>query len=110
MWITNSQPCLHKQTVLCCKCFQNSSQVLTHFTEALVLVNPTVELDGGVSRVLQEGVDRMLGISVFLYGLQQQRVAGNSLYGHYQEEAESGGVHIWSDGDKKKSDVSMLCY
>lgn len=92
-----------------CKCFQNWSQVLTYFTEALVLVNPAVELDGGVRRVLQQEVGRMLGISVFLYGLQQQGVAGNSLYWHHQEEAESGGIHIWSERDNKKRRMLMCC-
>lgn len=79
--------------------------VLTHFTEAFVFIDPAVDLDRGVSGVLQYDVGRVLGVCVFLDGLEQQGVTGDSLNRHHQEEAQSGRIHIrtedgWDQGSK----------
>lgn len=68
--------------------------VLTDFTEAFVFIDPAVDLDCSVSGVLQYGVRRVPGVCVFLDGLEQQRVTGDSLNRHHQEEAQSGCIHI----------------
>lgn len=68
--------------------------VLTDFTEALVFIDPAVDLDRRVCGVLQYGVGRVPRVCVFLDGLEQQRVTGDSLNRHHQKEAQSGCIHI----------------
>lgn len=65
---------------------------LTDFSEALVFVDAAVEGDGSVGGLLQQGERRVGGVSVLLDGLQEQRVAGDPLNRHHQEEAQGGGV------------------
>lgn len=71
---------------------------LTDFPEALVLVDATVEGDGGVGRPLQQLVRRVVVFRVLLDGLQKQRVASDPLHRHHQEEAERGGVDLGAGG------------
>lgn len=47
-----------------------------------------------MSGALQYEVGRVLGVSVFLDGLEQQGVTGDSLNRHHQEETQSGRIHI----------------
>lgn len=68
--------------------------VLTHFTEAFVFIDPAVDLDRSVSGVLQDEVGWVLGVCVFLDGLEQQGVTGDSLNRHHQEETQRGRIHI----------------
>lgn len=44
--------------------------------------------------LLQEGVRRVSSVGVLLDGLQQERVSGDALHGHHQEEAQGGGVDV----------------
>lgn len=71
---------------------------LTDFPEALVLVDATVEGDGGVGRPLQQRVGRVRAVGVLLDGLEEQGVASDPLHRHHQEEAERGGVHLGPGG------------
>lgn len=87
--------------------FLNWEPVLTHFTEAFVFIDPAVDLDCSVSGVLQYEVGRVLGVCVFLDGLEQKGVTGDSLNRHHQEETQSGCIHIrtedrWDQGSKMK--------
>lgn len=45
-----------------------------------------------MSSRLQELISWVTSLCVFLDGLQQERVAGDSLHRHHQEETQRGGV------------------
>lgn len=70
----------------------------TDFSEALVLIDATVEADGGVGRPLQQLVGRVAAVRVLLDGLQEERVTSDPLHRHHQEEAERGGVDLGAGG------------
>lgn len=67
---------------------------LTDFSEAFVLIDATVQGDGGVSGLLQKAICRVSFFRVFLDGLQEEGVAGNPLHRHHQEEAQRGGIYF----------------
>ena len=67
---------------------------LTDFSEAFVLIDATVQGNGGVSGLLQKGICWVSYLCVFLDGLQQEGVAGNPLHRHHQEEAQRGGIYF----------------
>lgn len=77
----------------------------TNFPEALVLVDATVESDGGVSRLLQQAVGRVGGLRVLLDGLQEERVASDPLHRHHQEEAQRCGVDLGPAEQTPASDL-----
>ena len=80
---------------------------LTHFPEALVLVDAAVEGDGGVRGLLQAGVGRVGRLRVLLDGLQEQGVAGDPLHGHHQEEAQRRGVDLRPGGGENVLRLSV---
>lgn len=67
---------------------------LTDFSEAFVLIDATVQGDGGVSGLLQKCICWVSAVGVFLDGLQEKGVAGDPLNGHHQEETQRGGVNF----------------
>lgn len=78
----------------CTRVYPVLINVLTHFTEAFIFIDPAVDLDRGVSGVLQDRVSGVSGVCVFLDGLEQQGVASDSLNRHHQEETQRGCVHL----------------
>lgn len=67
---------------------------LTDFSEALVLVDVTVQGYGSVCSLLQECVCWVTVVCVFLDGLQEEGVTSDSLHGHHQEETQGGGIYV----------------
>ncbi len=67
---------------------------LTNFSEAFVLIDSTVQSDGGVSGLLQKCICWVSCVSVFLDGLQEEGVAGDPLHRHHQEETQRCGVYF----------------
>lgn len=82
---------------------------LTDFSEAFVLIDATVQGNGGVGGLLQECVRWVSSVSVFLDGLQQEGVAGDSLHWHHQEETQRGGVYFRPGETNGKSEQSVRC-
>lgn len=70
------------------------TESLTDFSEAFVLVDAAVQGDGGVSGLIQQGARRVRRVGVFLDGLQEERVPGDPLDRHHQEETQGGGVDL----------------
>ena len=58
--------------------------------------------------MLQQGVRRVLSVRVLLDGLQEQRVSGDPLDRHHQEESQRRGVHLRPEerrGKREEMDI-----
>lgn len=66
-----------------------------------------------MGRLLQQGIGRVSSVRVLLDGLQEERVAGDPLHRHHQEETQRGGVDFRPSEDAQTAQTVnaqlMIC-